>query len=261
MSIGSTALWVAFFAVTLEMHAMDLTEWYEARTYTAAEGRYKDTPLPYRLMKPAATSTNELRPLVVFLHGAGERASDNLAQLAFLPEWMVESNRLERFPCFLVAPQCPTNRVWGSKHWTEQDTTMSEQPGDEMSALIAIIETLIASEAIDPRRVYLTGLSMGGYGTWDLAMRRPDLFAAVVPICGGGDTTRAAALAHLPVWAWHGDRDTVVSVERSRAMIAAIRAAGGSPKYTELPGVNHDSWSPAYTSAELIPWMFEQRRP
>jgi predicted peptidase len=121
------------------------------------------------------------------------------------------------------------------------------------------MQYVISHEAVDPARIYLTGLSMGGYGTWDLAARQPERFAAILPICGGGDEATAPRLAKLPIWCFHGDADTVVPVERSRTMIAAVRAAGGSPKYSELPGVGHDSWTPAYRDPAVLDWLFAKR--
>ena len=119
---------------------------------------------------------------------------------------------------------------------------------------------MVAAEPIDPGRIYLTGLSMGGYGAWELAARIPERFAAVAPICGGGDEAQAAKLVGLPIWCFHGADDKVVPVERSRSMVAAIKAAGGEPKFSELPGVGHDSWTPAYRDGALLGWLFQQRR-
>jgi lysophospholipase L1-like esterase len=113
---------------------------------------------------------------------------------------------------------------------------------------------------VDTDRLYVTGISMGGYGTWDLITRFPDRFAAAVPICGGGDPAKAAAIAKVPVWAIHGEADPLVKVEQTRRMIAAIKAAGGQPLYSEYPTVGHDSWTPGYQEPELLPWMFAQRR-
>ena len=115
-------------------------------------------------------------------------------------------------------------------------------------------------EPVDPDRVFLTGLSMGGYGTWDLAARMPDRFAAILPICGGGDIATATRIARLPIWCFHGDADDAVPVERSRQMIAAVKAAGGKPRYSELPGVGHDSWTPAYRDPAVLEWLFDQSR-
>ena len=130
-----------------------------------------------------------------------------------------------------------------------------------MQAVINLLDEVVADFPVDTSRLYLTGLSMGGYGTWDLGTRLADRWAAVAPICGGGDELYADRLVGVPVWAWHGDADDVVPVRKSRVMIEAIRRAGGDPKYTELPGVGHDSWTAAYTAADgVVPWMFEQRK-
>jgi predicted peptidase len=129
-----------------------------------------------------------------------------------------------------------------------------------MQAVLAAIEDVLTNFPVDETRLYLTGLSMGGYGSWDLGTRAAERWAAVAPICGGGDELYADRLVNVPVWAWHGDADDVVPVSRSRVMIDAIRAAGGAPRYTELADVGHDSWTPAYTSGELLDWMFAQRK-
>lgn len=201
--------------------------------------------LRYRLMKPAASSNSDSLPLVVFLHGAGQRGQDNLRQLRTLPETLARFDCRRERPCFVLAPQCPAGSNWS----------------DWMAELESLILTIINQHAVDPRRVYLTGHSMGGYGTWELAARRPDLFAAVVPICGGGDPEDANTLATLAIWAVHGDADQAVPVERSREMIVAIREAGGHPRYSELPGVGHDCWTETYDpDSEVLNWMFEQVR-
>jgi len=123
-----------------------------------------------------------------------------------------------------------------------------------------LIEALCKEYPIDKGRIYLTGLSMGGYGTWDLISRRPELFAAAIPVCGGGDPAQAEKLAKLPIWAFHGDADPLVPVERPRDMIAAIKKAGGEPKYTEYKGVGHDAWTPTYRDSKVLDWLFEQKK-
>jgi predicted peptidase len=130
-----------------------------------------------------------------------------------------------------------------------------------MQVVINILDELIRVFPIDERRLYVTGLSMGGFGAWDLGTRLADRWAAVAPLCGGGDELYADRLVGVPVWAWHGADDDVVPVKRSQVMIEAIRAAGGKPKYTELENVGHDCWTRAYTDETgVVPWMFSQRR-
>jgi predicted peptidase len=126
--------------------------------------------------------------------------------------------------------------------------------------VLNLIESLSKEYRIDADRIYLTGISLGGFGVWDLASRKPGLFAAAMPICGGGDPAQAEKLAKLPMWAFHGDADLSVPVERSRDMIAAIKKAGGNPKYTEYKKVGHDAWTPTYTNDEVLDWLFKQKK-
>jgi len=132
---------------------------------------------------------------------------------------------------------------------------------DILDGVVAMLDELVADERIDRDRVYLTGLSMGGFGAWELGIREHDRFAAIVPICSGGDLTRAFSLARTPIFAVHGASDRVVPVSQSRDMIAALRKAGGDPQYLELEGVGHNSWDVAYDpDSEILRWMFQQRR-
>lgn len=199
--------------------------------------------LQCRLMRPRFAATNQ--PLIVFLHGAGERGDENLHQLKHFPEQMASKWWRHNFPCFLLAPQCPLGSDW-SRH---------------MAELEALIERVLEENNIDRSRVYLTGLSMGGFGSWELAARRPDLFTAIVPICGGGKPEWGKQLANTPIWAIHGNVDRSVPVDRSREVINAIRQAGGTRRYSELPGVGHDSWSETYSDRDgVVRWMFQQTK-
>jgi len=215
----------------------------------------------YRLLRPLRIEPDRRYPAVLFLHGAGERGSDNAAQLEYLPTWLAEPALRERHACFLVAPQCRTDHRWVEVDWGDpRSVSQPAEPAVDLVAAVAALDAVVGAEPVDPDRILLTGLSMGGYGTWDLAARFPDRFAAILPICGGGDGATAPRLTTLPIWAFHGTDDRVVPVTRTRAMVAAIRAAGGSPKYTEFSGVGHDSWTPAYRDPEVLDWLFAQRR-
>jgi predicted peptidase len=130
-----------------------------------------------------------------------------------------------------------------------------------MALTFELLDDFIASYSIDESRIYAMGVSMGGFGTWDIIARKPDLFAAAAPICGGGDEATAPSIAHIPIWTFHGDKDDAVKVERSRNMVAALKSAGGNPRYTEYPGVGHDAWTPALNDLELFSWLFSQRKP
>ena len=239
----------------------EIVSQFEDGVYVYTGGDYKDEAFHYRLLSPAKIEPGKKYPVVLFLHGAGERGDDNKLQLLYLPEQMAQPEWREKYPCILIAPQCREDKRWVEVDWSAKSHQQPKEPGDQMKVAMAILDNVLKAMPADPDRVYLTGLSMGGYGTWDAAARYEGRFAAAAPICGGGDEAMAKALVDLPIWAFHGDQDGAVPVERSRKMIAAIEKAGGHPKYTELAGVGHNSWTPAYSDPKgLLPWLFEQRR-
>lgn len=249
---------LAFAAVTLmtsSLVAADVADRFAARTFKGEQGELK-----YRLFKPAEYDANRKYPLVIFFHGAGERGDDNTKQLVHGMKDFSGDEVQKKFPCFIVAPQCPNGEQWVNVPWSADKHTMPEKPADSLQLSLDLLAALQKEFSIDSKRIYVTGLSMGGYATWDIVQRKPDLFAAAAPICGGGDEAGAKAMAKLPIWAFHGDQDTAVKPERSRAMIAAIKAAGGEPKYTEYEKTGHDSWSATYRDPEFYGWLFAQVR-
>jgi predicted peptidase len=222
---------------------------------------YKDAAgkeLPYRLLRPAKVEDGKRYPLVIFLHGAGERGTDNEKQLVHgVPQFVA---RREQYPCFLIAPQCPGPQKWVEVDWSAATHTQPEKPGDAGRMVLELIEKSLKELPIDEKRVYLTGLSMGGYGTWDLAARKSEWFAAIAPVCGGADEATAPKIKDLPIWAFHGAKDTAVKPARSQNMIAALKKAGGNPKYTEYPTVGHNSWDNAYSDPAFYEWLFAQSK-
>lgn len=222
--------------------------------------------LPYRIHRPTVAEGAGPIPLVVFLHGAGERGDDNSLQLRHFPErWVREGHLGKRHPAVVLAFQCPEETWWSAVRKNQRNEWVSDPDGvltPQLEAVMAKVRELAADPAIDDRRIYLTGLSMGGFGSWDLLEHHPDFFAAAVPICGGGKPSAARGIAagRTPIWNVHGDADDVVQVERSREIVEAIRAEGGRVGHTELPGVGHDSWGWAYGRGGVIEWMFAQRR-
>lgn len=234
-------------------------EFYEARVYKNEKGE----ALKYRLMVPKdySPSGTEKYPLVLFLHGAGERGDDNGKQLVHGTKEFAKDENRQKFPCFVIAPQCPDGKKWSEVDWSADTHKQPEEESISLKLARELMASLEKEFRIDTKRLYVTGLSMGGYGTWDLVSRTPDLFAAAIPVCGGGDETQAERLTKLPIWVFHGDKDTAVKPERSRRMVEAIKKAGGSPKYTEYPNVGHDSWSQTYSNPDVIAWLFAQRRP
>jgi lysophospholipase L1-like esterase/dienelactone hydrolase len=244
------------FLLALVLPLAVLAEDYEARTFAGPDG----TTLGYRLLSPRNYDKAQEYPLVVFLHGAGERGNDNSAQLKHGAPLFAKPEVREKFPCFVFAPQCPNDQTWSAvKDWTDP-VSYSDEPKPAMKLALGAIDTLMKEFSIDPDRVYVTGLSMGGFGSWDLITREPGRWAAAAPICGGGDPARIAVAKGIPVWAFHGIKDPTVPVARSREMFAALKSTGGHPLYSEYPYVSHDSWSTAYGEPMLLPWMFAQRR-
>ena len=221
-----------------------------------------------RILTPLNYSPGKKYPLLVFLHGVGERGNDNEKQLVWGADWFTDSLNRLRYPAIIVMPQCPTSDYWANMIQTSVQDSLggrafdTSQPVRKTLGLVFdFIDTLLAHGGIDRQRVYIGGLSMGGFGTFEALWRRPDLFAAAFPICGGGSPEKARSYApRLPIWVFHGDADQVVTVSHSRRMVQALRAAGARVKYTEYPGVGHDSWKNAFQEKELMGWIFSQRK-
>ena len=216
--------------------------------------------LPYRMLAPAKLDAGAKYPLVIFLHGAGERGDDNKKQLIHGMNDFASDEIMAKYPAFVIAPQCPTGKKWVDVDWGAMTHAVPEKPSESLGATFELIDTMIKTKPVDPKRIYITGLSMGGYGTWDAISRRPELFAAAVPICGGGDPLLAKQIQFVPLWVFHGDQDTAVKVERSRQMVKAIKDVGTTVKYTEYKGVGHDSWTQTYKDLALYEWLFAQRK-
>lgn len=212
--------------------------------------------MPYLLFLPPGYNKREQYPLVLWLHGGGSRGDDLKVLLAYGeqhgPGFLARADNQAKFPSLIIAPQCPANRFW--------DNPESAQPNTEMKLVLEILDRVQAEYSVDKNRLYVMGMSLGGYGTWGMIARRPGMFAAAVPICGGGNTANAAAMKQTAIWAFHGDEDEMVSVKESQRMIAAIKNAGGNPRYTEYKGVGHNSWVRAFAEPELLSWMFRQKR-
>ncbi len=185
-------------------------------------------------------------PLVIWLHGSGQSGSDNQAQMGGATGIFTNKENQAERPCFFLSPQCPDAAIGWNK----------EVAGKLMTLIADLVEKL----PVDPARIYLTGSSMGGFGAWSLAAKYPDIFACAVPLCGGGDPKTAEAVKNVPVWAWHGDLDPMVPIERDRVMVAALKAINGNVKFTELTGEGHNIAGIVYGKPELHYWMFEQRK-
>jgi predicted peptidase len=200
----------------------------------------------YVVFVPHAYTTAKTWPAILFLHGAGERGDDNKGQVRVGIGRAIRA-REKTWGFITVMPQCAAEPAW----WTT--------PSEKAYAMAALAKTQ-REYSVDDGRIYLTGLSMGGFGTWALAADHPRRWAAIVPICGRGDPGTVKSIVHLPCWCFHGADDETVPPKNSRDMIAALKTAGGQPRYTEYPGVGHNSWDKAYGTDELYTWMLSHRR-
>jgi len=179
-------------------------------------------------------------PLIIFLHGIGERGSDlEKVKMVGLPKLVEEGMD---FQFVIVSPQCPANEWWSSE------------------VLAGLLDDVILRYAVDAERIYLTGLSMGGFGTWYLSCAYPERFAAIAPICGGGEPAFANRLKDVGVWAFHGAKDDVVPVKRSQEMVDAVKACGGDARLTIYPDAGHDSWTQTYNNKQLYDWFLEHHK-
>jgi predicted peptidase len=210
----------------------------------------------YQVFVPRNWSEDKNWPVVLFLHGAGERGDDGLLQTDVGIGTAIRRHP-DRFPCLVVFPQCAKGASW----------TATDMQAQAMQALQDVIQEFNGKE----KQIYLTGISMGGYGSWSFATRHPGRFAAVVPICGGvprplGISNRnlldhtMKTISQTPVWVFHGSNDLVVPVSESRVAVDALKKAAGNVRYTEYPGVEHNSWDPAYGEPELMPWMLSKQK-
>ena len=218
--------------------------------------------LLYRFMIPDGYNqdSTEKYPLVLFMHGAGERGNDNEVQLTYVDEVFGSDEMRKQHPAFVLVPQCPENQQWVDVDWSLSSHIMPKKMSQSSTLTMALLVTIIAKYNVDIDRIYVVGLSMGGYASWDLISRFPFLFAGAIPICGGGDELMASVIAEVPVWAFHGGTDKVVPVERSRNMVSAISDNGGTPKYTEFPNKGHLVWNAAFATNGIWDWLFSQSK-
>ncbi|MBK0381250.1 carboxylesterase family protein [Mucilaginibacter segetis] len=251
--LGIISLAFPFF-----VHAQDNSA-FERGMYAS-----KHDTLPYRILFPEKFDPTQQYPLLIVLHGAGERGNDNKAQLAYGPELFLKDSVRENYPAIVVYPQCPKNSYWAN---VKVDTNANGKrifnfvkggdPTPAMHALLGLVDQLLDKPFVNKKQVYVGGLSMGGMGTFEILRRKPKVFAAAFAICGGDNTNNAGKYAKkVPMWIFHGAKDSVVPVEHSQAMVAAIRDAGGNPRFTVYPNDDHNSWKDAFAEPELLPWLF-----
>lgn len=242
--------------VTLNSNALD-KEKFKAKIFENEEGK-----LNYRLFKSKEMKEGEKYPLVLTFHGSSSCGDDNISQLKERrgPLEIMDYTERKSVKAFILSPQCPSGQAWVNTPWYGKSHTMPKDPAFAMKMTLALLDKLIKDLPIDKSRIYVTGLSLGGFGTWDVIQRKPTLFAAAMPVCGGGDTAEAAALKKMPIWIFHGDNDTVVYTKRSRDMFKALKNVGAKVQYTEYKNTGHDSFTETYKNDRVLDWFFSQKK-
>ena len=250
----------------------DVDKLAPVRKFTAKDG----TVIPYREYIPASIGTPapadepELErsvsyPLVLFMHGAGTRGDDGAAFTGNIAFKCILSQILHETPAIVLAPQCPVDAKWVDTQWEETTHVYSPVPSRHMEAALELFDREIQALPVDQSRILVCGNSMGGYATWDILSRRPDTFAAALPVCGGGTPEKVVEASRTtPIWTVHGGADDVVPVENTRALAEAVRvdpAHKAEFRYSELPGVKHDCWTATFSDPEVMDWFFSKRRP
>lgn len=241
-------------AVMIGTAALEATP--EAREWQAPGGIL----VKYRWSAPEKIEPGKTCPLVLFLHGAGERGDDNTAQLKHGVIPIINGAEKLGTPVFLIAPQCPADRWWSPVERPAMRLSAAEKPNPLLEALLSLVTDIQKNHPVDPKRFHVTGISMGGFATWDLLGRAADRIASAVPICGGGDPSLVSRFKAVPVWAFHGEADEVVPARCTREMIEALEKAGGRPKVTYYPETGHDSWTRTYDNPEVIRWLLGQAK-
>jgi predicted peptidase len=255
----STLVLIAFIITPAAIFAQDS---FLKRQYIA-DG---DT-LPYRILLPMNYDATKSYPVVLFLHGAGERGTDNEKQLVHGSKLFLESANRKKYPAIVIFPQCAPDSYWSNVD-IKTDTsgkrsfhfTLKDEPTRMMAILMAFVKQLPSQYRITENRFYVAGLSMGGMGTFEIARRMPARFAAAMPICGGADPGSAPVLKNIKWWVFHGTKDNVVPIEHSEKMVAALKAAKASVKYTVYPEAMHNSWDNAFAEPNFLSWLFAQRK-
>lgn len=236
---------------------------YEARWFSR-EGK----SLPYRILLPLNYTAGQKYPLILLMHGAGERGDNNEDQLKHGGKLFLNDTVRRNFPAIVIFPQCSRESFWAPIQ-AKRDSTgkpigmefPADGPPTPPAALVAqLVDSLLASGSVDAKRVYIGGLSMGGMGTFDMLARYPNRFAAAFPICGAGNETTTKRYAKTTaLWVFHGGADNVVPPAGSRVMVESLKKEGADVKYTEYPGVGHNSWDNAFAEPALLPWLFSHQ--
>ena len=251
-----TLLFFALYLCNLNSQNIEL---YEKETFI-----FENDTLNYRILKPLNYDPNKQYPVHLFLHGSGERGKDNSSQLTHSGILFLKNENREKYNSWVIFPQCSKNDRWpsiSSDLWDQVFENKIKKPNKSLGLVIRLMDEFIEKKDVDNQRIYLSGLSMGGMGAFEILYRRPDMFAAATPICGNGITQLAKLFANkVPVWIFHGSDDKVVSPKYSLEMARAIIESGGSPKMTLYANVDHNSWDNAFAEKDFLKWIHSKTK-
>ncbi|PWT78118.1 MAG: phospholipase [Bacteroidetes bacterium] len=257
-----SGLTILFLLIGFGIHAQDFDRYEKKEFYV--DGKL----LRYRILYPEQFDRSKSYPLIIFLHGAGQWGSDNEKQLLHAGDFFLVDSVRKKFQAIVILPQCPRGQSWSyfQFKWDSAERRIllffpyQEQPSINESLVKKLSDSLVQARLVDSHQIYLGGLSMGAFGVFDMITRYPGYFAAAFPICGGGNTQMASRIAgKTALWIFHGSADPLVNVNLSRNYYQALKNLGGDVKYTEYPGVRHNSWDNAFAEPQLIPWLFSHR--
>jgi predicted peptidase len=253
---------IGLMTTMLLCSAEDVVDGFIARDYTNAAG----AAMPYRLFIPSGYDNAKAYPLVIWLHGGGGIGTDNVRQLMNdqIPGtriWTAATNQ-DKHPAFVLVPQTP--RCWDPTGYPgiacNEEIPHGADLSPELLQVAGMLKSIESEFNIDTKRIYVAGQSIGGFGAWNLVTKRPDLFAAAIVLCGGGDPALAPRAKNVAIWSFQGDADDPQLVASNRAMIAALQKAGAKPRYTEYPGMGHDIWDTVFNEPNLVDWLFAQHK-
>ena len=236
---------------------------FVAKEFITAGGK----KVPYRLFIPKSYDATKKYPAILWLHGSDARGDDNFSQISGgnatgIQLWTGPKCQ-NGHPCFVIAPQMRAGGFWATHEGAppkDVNNLMPIEPTENLLWVVELMKSFLEEYSIDKDQVYVTGQSMGGFGAWAIIAAEPNMFAAAIPICGGGNPAKADSMKHIAIWAFHGAKDPLVPVERSRITIDALKKAGANPKYTEYKNVEHGAWEKAYAEPGLVTWLFSQKR-
>lgn len=228
--------------------------------------QYKGGELSYRILYPEDFNENKKYPVILFLHGAGERGDDNQKQLTHGSHLFLEAANRKKYPAIVIFPQCPTDSYWSNVD-VEADENgkrifkfgTNGQPTQAMKGVLALVDDLQQTAYVDQDRIYLGGLSMGGMGTFELLRRKPGVFAAAFAICGGDNLENVKEYKDIPLWVFHGEEDSIVPASLSIDIVEKLKEIGAKPRFSLYPGVDHNSWDNAFAEPDLLSWIFRHK--